>query len=313
MSHAELLESVNRFPFISSNDVMLSFSSLYWISGIHTILFGTFSGGCRIITTSIFSPDLQLRLIEQYKITLLLNATHQIALIMKSDRLKQTDLSSLKYVLIGGSKVPFHLKTSFSQHIPNGNMMCSYGMSESCGIVCSDYPPTMSKDTVGRLLPRCCIKIIDENGDRCEIKTEGEICIKTVHKFIGYYGNQDATDEVLEDDGFIRTGDLGYFDDDNDLFVTGRKKDQLKYSNFPISPSEIDEHLTKLSDIEAACVVGIPDTMGDLPAAIIVRTEGSNISEKDINDSIAGWNLFNNFPLTWNIEMFKALNLLIYI
>lgn len=288
LSHAELLESVTRFPFFSSNDVLLCFSSCYWISGIYNILFGTFYGGCRIQTTHIFSPDLQLRLIEQYKITATINATHQIAMMMKSDRFKQAGLSSLKYVLIGGSKVPFHLKTAFSQHIPGGNLICCYGTSESSGIISMDYPPTMSKDTVGRLLPRCSIKIIDENGQRCEIKTEGEICIKTVHKFLGYYGNQPATDEVLEVDGFVKTGDFGYFDEDNDLFVTGRKKDQLKYSNFPISPSEIDDHLTKTAVIEAACVIGIPDAMGDLPAAVVVRTKGSNISETDVYDLVAG-------------------------
>lgn len=114
--------------------------------------------------------------------------------------------------------------------------------------------------------------------------------MRITSKFVGYYGNQQATDETIDDDGFILSGDLGYFDVDGELHITGRKKELLKYCNFPISPSEIDAYLTESPNIEAACVIGISDTKmaTDLPAAVVVRAKGSTITEKDVSDMVAG-------------------------
>lgn len=91
-----------------------------------------------------------------------------------------------------------------------------------------------------------------------------------------------------------KTGDLGYFDERGDLHITGRKKELFKYCNFQISPSEIDSYLTESPEIESACVVGIPDeSMAiDLPAAAIIRAKGSEITEKDVFDLVAGKPLF---------------------
>lgn len=252
-------------------------------------MWGTLNGALRIITTETFSPELQLRLIEQYKVTYTLNAPHHILLMMKCDHFHHTDISSLKYLFVGGSKVPFHLKSELGKYIPNGNVIFCYGMSELSGIIFYDYPTTVQKNSVGRILSGCCVKIIDENGKRCGINTEGEICIKPTYKFLGYLSNQTTTDELFDEEGFVKSGDLGYFDGDGDLYHVGRKKELIKYGNMQISPSEIDSYLTHSSDIKAACVVGIPDiAMGDLPAAVIVRADKSNISERHIYDMVSG-------------------------
>lgn len=89
-------------------------------------------------------------------------------------------------------------------------------------------------------------------------------------------------------EGFIKTGDVGRFDEIGDLYHTGRKKELLKYCNFQIAPSEIDAYLTESSHIESACVAGIPDTMGDLLVAAIVRANGSTITEVDVQNLVAG-------------------------
>lgn len=269
---------------------MFSFSTLYWISGIETLLFGTLTGATRIITTETFTPELQLRLMDQYKITCTSNATHQIVLLTKCDRLRAANLSSWKYSMVGGSQVPFHLKNERQKYLPNGNFICAYGMSEAGGIMSHDLPCKNEKDTVGRLYDGCQVKIIDEMGKRCEVNENGEICIKMRYRFIGYYGDQQATDETIDADGFIISGDMGYFDEDGDLHITGRKKELLKYCNFPISPSDIDSFLIESPDIEAACIVGLPDAIlaTDLPAAAIVRAKGSNITENDVCDLVAG-------------------------
>lgn len=176
-----------------------------------------------------------------------------------------------------------------NKYLSNGSVVIGYGMSEIAGGVSIDSPASIEKDTVGRLLTGCSVKIIGDDGKRVGVNVDGEICVKTLYKFLGYYGNPEATAEMFDEEGFIRTGDMGHFDDDGDLFIVDRKKDIIKYCSFQISPSEIDAYLTESSDIQSACVVGIPDPMGtDLPAAVVVRAEGSNISEKEIFDMVAG-------------------------
>lgn len=254
------------------------------------LLLGTLNGATRIITKEPFSPELQLHLIEKYRITFTFNATHHLALVEKCDRIHKSDLSSWRIAEVVGSKVPFHVKTELSKCIPKANITVAYGMSELAGGVSIDYPSVHEKDTIGQLISGCCVKIADENGNRCGLNVDGEICIKTNFKFLGYYGNQQATDEIFDAEGFIQTGDIGHFDEDGNLFIVDRKKELLKYCGFQISPSQIDGFLTKSADIKSACVVGIPDAVlaSDLLAAVVVRAKGSKITEQDVYDMVAG-------------------------
>lgn len=136
---------------------------------------------------------------------------------------------------------------------------------------------------------QCCAKIVNDNGERCGVNVDGEICMKLNYKFLGYYGNQEATDVFFDTESFIKMGDIGHYDEDGDLFVVDRKKELSKYCNFQISPSEIDAFLTESSDIKSACVVGISDAVAtDLPAAVIVRADGSKIIENDVYNMVAG-------------------------
>lgn len=102
LSHAALLHGMVECNMSNADSVILCFSSLYWISGVGVLIIGTLFGMTRIITTDIYSPELQLRLIEKYRATITFNAPHQLVLMMKSDRFSKTDISSLKRVFTGG-------------------------------------------------------------------------------------------------------------------------------------------------------------------------------------------------------------------
>lgn len=286
LSHAALLE--DSFCILEMNDVMLGFSSLYWISGVNILLGGMMRGATRIITTDIFSPELELRLIEQYKVTLALNTANQAVLIMKSDNFSKTDLTHLKYVLVGGSKVPFHVKAELNTHLPNGFVNVGYGMSEIGGFIAIDYNGANDKDTVGQLQSGRRVKIVDEHGNRCGPNVDGEVCFKTNYKFLGYFGNQKATEDLFDAEGYVQTGDIGHFDIDNYLYLVDRKKDILKHKGYQISPSEIEAYLIESPQIRSACIIGIPDEGTELPAAVIVRSDIANISEIDVFGMVAG-------------------------
>lgn len=286
LSHAALLDCAESFHAITTHDVLMSFSSLYWISGWFVLLTGIINGATRVITTEPYNPELHLRLIEQYKVTFSKNSPHHMAAILKSERLDRTDLSSIKIIGVTGGKCSVDVQKEINARLPNGKVCAVYGLSESAGpMTCSSSNP----DSVGQLVNFFTVKIIDEDGNRCGVGENGEVCFKTNYKFLGYYDNEKATNESLDDEGYFLTADIGHFDKDGNLFVIDRRKDIVKYCGFQISPSQIESYLVGSPGIKAACLIGIPSDLGtDLPAAFIVRSEGSNITEADVSKLVDG-------------------------
>lgn len=250
------------------------------------------NGATRIISTRIFNADLQLELIEKYKVTFTWNAPHQAILMSKSDYFHKADLSSLKFNLIIGGKTPFHVLKAINSKLSNGQVHNCYGLSEMAGAITCNMG---EKDAVGQVLGCYTVKITDDDGNRCEIGENGEICVKPNDKFLGYYGNENATKEAFDEEEYFLTADVGHFDEDGNLYIVDRKKDIIKYCGFQISPSEVESYLVKSSKIKAACVIGVPDEVAiELPAAFIIKSEGSDITVKDIYNLVAGTILFHS-------------------
>lgn len=289
LSHSILLERIPiAFDVITSDAVGLTFSTLYWIGGITMLIIGILSSATRLITTEKFSSELMLQMIERYKVTFLLSAPYQVMLALKSTAIDTTDLSSVNFWVAGGCKVPLDACIKMSEYTPNVHVSAGFGLTELGGYFAINHP-FVERDCVGTLKSGSQIKIVDDRGKRLGVGESGEICVKMNFKFGGYYGNKEATDALFDEEGFLQTADIGHIDADGLLYITDRKKDFLKYCNYMISPSEIEDFLIACPGVAAVCIVGIPDRIaGDLPAALIVRTKNSTITEKEINNMIAG-------------------------
>lgn len=246
-------------------------------------------GSTAVITKRKFSVDLQLRLVEQYKISFLMNSPHHLVMMLKSENLKTSDLSSIKCYFVGGNRMPIGAPVEINKYLSNGRLCTAYGLTEISLLLSTTFGEFVEKDTAGKLVNGAVVKIVDDNGFRCGVGVDGEICIKNNHPFLGYYGNEKATAEAYDSEGFILTGDLGRFDEDGYIYIVDRVKEIFKYCSCNVYPSEIESCLIQSPDIESACVVGIPDNLvGDLPAAAVVRKKNSTITERDIYDMVAG-------------------------
>lgn len=272
----------------NSDNVTFSFSSLYWLSGLATLLVGTFAGNKRIITTEPFSPELLLSIIEKFKVQTVLTSAYQVVLTSKCKKLSSADLSSVQVLACGGAKVPFEVCEQLKQYLPNGIVVIGYAISE-IGVGISGSLLLCDGDSLGKLCDGIEMKIIDENGKKCGVGEDGDICVKAQNKVLGYYANETATKEILDDEGFVLTGDIGHFDEKGILYFVDRKKDLLKYRSFQISPAEIENFLIENPQIKAACVVGIQDEeSNDLPAAVVVKNENCDITKEEIEQLVAG-------------------------
>lgn len=138
--------------------------------------------------------------------------------------------------------------------------------------------------------------------------------------FQGYYNNAEATKQLFDEDGFIKSGDLGYFNDDGMLFVVDRKKDILKYKAIQVNPSEIENVIESIKGVEAVSVVGIPDELCEnLITAAIVKCEGfEKLTENEIINYVesklpdykqlsGGVYFFKTFPTTITGKIVKKL------
>lgn len=280
ISHAVLANTIANTETLNCDDIMLCFTTVEGIHGVITLFSGTITGAKRIITTSIFTPETQFRMVKEHKITHILSQPDQVSLSLQSEQLKTANLSSVLCQRVGGSSVPFGQRERWNKYLKNGkNFYASYGLNDLGGPISIDYPESGKEGTAGQLLHGNVIKIIDGNGERCEPNVNGEICVKTPYKFLGYMGNEQAVTRALYDsEGFVVTGDIGRFDGDGYLYVVGRKVDILVYQGNQIFPSEIENCLMKHTNIDSVCVVGVPDGNGsDLPAAVVIRSKDRHI------------------------------------
>lgn len=144
----------------------------------------------------------------------------------------------------------------------------SPGLTSSVGI---DAPAT----SVGRPMPGVEIRLVDESGVDARVGDVGEVIARGPNVFAGYLGDDDATAEVLDGDGWLHTGDLAVRDEQGNLFIVGRRSDQIIVSGFNVHPGEVEDLLAQHDTVEAAAVVGEPDReYGELVVAYVVAARG---------------------------------------
>lgn len=283
LSHAHLIsQCIGHWPS-TDDDVIVCFSSLYWISGLLSLITGTVSSCLRVITTESFNADTLCTMVERYNVTTIIAPPSQVSQLLGVPRIETTNFSSVKTFITGGSFVSDHVRIRLQKYLLHGEVIVGYGMTELGGLATLTHPVN-HLSTVGSPRSRVWIKIVNENGEAQEYMNSGEICFKYPYNFLGYFGDNEKTKETLDLDGWIHTGDIGFFDFENHLHIVDRLKDIIKYMNYQISPSDIETVLQKETGILDICVVGIEefDKGTDYPAALIVKPSTCVLTEDDI-------------------------------
>lgn len=166
-------------------------------------------------------------------------------------------------------------------------------MTEVCGGASCTVPAELEDhpQSSGRLSKGVKVKIINQNtGERCGIGEEGEIFLKIPIPPMGYYKDEAVTQRLYDSDGYVITGDLGYFDESGRLYIIGRKKEIFKSHGFAIWHAELENEILKNSAIQNVSVVSVYDDeiMSELPAAIVHKHENSSVTADDIYAIVAG-------------------------
>jgi acyl-CoA synthetase (AMP-forming)/AMP-acid ligase II len=233
-----------------------------------------------------------LRLIEKEKITYFVGVpTMSLELMNHPDRGKY-DLSTLTDIAAGGAPRPIAHVERLRNSFPAAQPALGYGLTETNAVGCGTFWDNYAAKpaSTGRAqAPFVEIAILGENDRHLPTNERGEIAIRSAANIRGYWRNDEATAAAFTADGYIKTGDIGYLDEDGYLFIVDRKKDIIIRGGEHISAAEVEAALYGSDGLSEAAVFGAPDErLGEVPVAILHRRRGSSISEDELRQFLEG-------------------------
>ncbi|XP_074341514.1 4-coumarate--CoA ligase-like 9 isoform X2 [Apium graveolens] len=291
LTHRNLISSLNGAMVLrqESRVVAMCTVPLFHVYGfvycIRCVAFGE-----SLVVMNKFNLELMLKSIQQFRVTNLALVPPLIVAMINSPT-RGYDLSSLQIVLCGAAPLPIPLINRFYTLLPNVYLVQAYGMTETTGGVFRTVGPYESKrlGANGRLAYNCQAKIVDpQTGIGLPPFKHGELWVRGPLIMRGYVHDEVATSTTFTADGWLRTADLCYFDNEGFLFYVDRLKELIKRNGYQVPPAELEDILQSHPDIVEAAVVPYPDEKaGQVPIAFVVRTPGSTIDESLIKEFVA--------------------------
>ena len=227
-----------------------------------------------------------LRLIEKEGITYFVGVpTMSLELMNHPDRNKY-DLSSMTDIAAGGAPRPVSHVERLGAEFPKAQPALGYGLTETNAVGCSNFWSNYAAkpDSTGRAQkPFVEIAILGAGDGHLPAGERGEIAIRSAANIKCYWEDPDATAAAFTADGFIRTGDIGYLDEDGYLFIVDRKKDIIIRGGENIPCAEVEAEIYACPAVAEACVFGIPDDrLGEVPVAVVYPHEGSDLTSEEL-------------------------------
>ena len=256
--------------------------------------FGCVLGVCSVIThgstmvmVEDFDPLKVLASVHRERCTALHGVPTMFIAELHHPMFDMFDLSSLRTGIMAGAPCPIETMKQVMDKMYCKEIISVYGLTEtSPGMTASATTDSMEirATTVGRAFPNVEVKVLDpQTNEECPPGTPGEMCCKGYNIMKGYYKNPEATAAIIDENGFLHSGDLGVMDENGYFRITGRIKEMIIRGGENIYPREIENFLYKMPQIEAIEVAGIPSPKyGEQVGAFIKIKEGCTLTEEEV-------------------------------
>jgi acyl-CoA synthetase (AMP-forming)/AMP-acid ligase II len=264
---------------------------LFHVTGEVPVMLNSFVIGRGMVLMPKWDPGEALRLIEKERVTYFVGVpTMSLEMMQHPDR-DSFDLSSLTDIAAGGAPRPVAHVTRLQTSFRGAQPALGYGLTETnaagCGNFWSNYADKPS--STGRPhRPVVELAILGENDAHLPVGERGEIGIRAASNIHSYWRDPEATAAAFTADGYLKTGDVGYLDEDGYLFIVDRKKDIIIRGGENISCQEVEAALYSHISVSEACVFGVPcDRLGEVPAAIVYSEDDGTLTKEALTAFLA--------------------------
>ena len=265
---------------LTSEDVWLIMVPLSHTTALVNAFYASvISGSCGVLLET-WNVEEAFKEIERNRVTIPIGVPTMPIMMLQHPDLEKYDLSSLRTMALAGAPLPVEVARQIIERM-GCYMTSAYGMTETAisNITSLDDPVEIVCTTVGKPQPGMEHKIVDEKRRIVPIGKEGEACARGQNVCVGYFRDPKRTSEVIDDRGWIYSGDLAKMDEQGNLIIVGRIKDVIVRGGENISPTEIEDIPYTYDKIEQVAVIGIPDDrLGEGTCACIIPKEGCSFA-----------------------------------
>ncbi|KAL6911842.1 hypothetical protein ACP4OV_000647 [Aristida adscensionis] len=291
---AQQVDGENPNLHMAAGDVALCVLPLFHIFSLNSVLLCALRAGAAVMLMPRFEMGAMLEGIARWRVTVAAVVPPLVLALAKNPALDTHDLSSIRIVLSGAAPLGKDLVDALSARLPQAIFGQGYGMTEAGPVLSmcpafAKHPAPAKAGSCGTVVRNAELKVVDpDTGLAVGRNLPGEICIRGPQIMKGYLNDPEATARTIDGDGWLHTGDVGYVDDDDEVFIVDRVKELIKFKGFQVPPAELEALLIAHPFVaDAAVVPQKDDAAGEVPVAFVVRAAGSDIAEEAIKDFIS--------------------------
>jgi fatty-acyl-CoA synthase len=261
----------------------LTCAPLFHIGGLNVTTLLSLAKGIEVVLLRSFDAGEVLSLIEEHKVGSMFGAPTMFLMMAQHENFATTDLSSVTALICGGAPVPVPLIKTYAER--NVSFCQGYGLTETApfaSLLSSDLA-MVKVGSAGKAPMFTEVQIVDGDNNPVAAGVHGEVCIKGPNVMKGYWNRPEATAEAIDELGWFHSGDIGYLDDEDFLYLCDRVKDMVITGGENVYPAEIESVLYAHPAILEVAVIGLPDDKwGEAVTAIVVLEEGASLDLEDL-------------------------------
>ncbi len=263
---------------------------LFHVTASVPLVLVSYAIGRKLVFLNKWDAEEAMRLIEKERVTYFVGVPLMSMEIYSHPNLDKYDLSSCVTMAAGGAPRPVEHVRRIKEKMGDGFPVIGYGLTETNGVGCSNQNENYltKPDSTGRATPPIVdVAILDDDGNKMPQGERGEVCIRTSANFTGYWNNEEATRDAFTDDGYFRTGDIGYLDPEDYLYIVDRKKEIIIRGGENISCQEVEAAIYANPAVAEACIFGVPDErFGEVPGLVYNTKDGHSLTDEQLLASL---------------------------
>lgn len=298
LSHVNMAENARQITEVlhaTEEDIFLLPVPFFHCFGCVMGILGAVTWGAGIVPVPVFKADVALDLVQKHRVSVLYGVPTMFVLELEEQRKaaaagRPYDVASLRTGIMAGAPCPAEVMRGTMDDLGCNVCIC-YGLTEASPVITMtrfDDPLDKRVETVGKPLPGIEVKVVDDARQEVPVGETGELACRGYNVMLGYWKDPAATRQVIDDEGWLYSGDLATLDEEGYVRIVGRKKDMYIVGGFNVYPAEVEEVLFTHPDVQNVSVVGVPDpVMGEVGMAFLIPREGHTPDLQEVVDFCA--------------------------